>query len=222
MEKNHAKAIIGTGFDAVIIANGDYPSHPIARAIIEKAPFVCCCDGAAMAYMEQGRMPHAIVGDGDSLPQAFIQQHASIIHTSSEQKYNDLTKATRFCVSKGYRRIVYLACTGKREDHALGNISLMAYYKRTMNVQPIMFTDHGYFMPAQGTQTFQSMEKQQVSIFRINGETLTSEGLRWDIYPFSDWWEGTLNEAIGETFTIHSDGEYLVYQTYEIKQSKPI
>lgn len=217
MERNHAQAIAGQDFDAVIIANGDYPTHPAACSIIEKATFVCCCDGAAQTHMEHGLMPHAIVGDGDSLPEEFIKKYASIIHTSAEQKYNDLTKATRHCISLGYRKIAYIACTGKREDHALGNISLMAYYRRTMEVQPIMFTDYGYFMPAQGTQTFPCMPRQQVSIFRISGKTLTSEGLRWDIYPFSDWWEGTLNEAVGSTFTILSDGEYIVYQTYDTK-----
>jgi thiamine pyrophosphokinase len=113
--------------------------------------------------------------------------------------------------------IAYLGCTGKREDHTLGNISLMAFYMEEFGIKPYMFTDYGVFMPAHGTQTFRSTPRLQVSIFNISCEELTSEGLRWNAYPYRQLWQGTLNEATGDSFTIHADGTYIVYVTYEAK-----
>ena len=33
--------------EAVILANGEYPSHPLPLQMLENAEFVVCCDGAA-------------------------------------------------------------------------------------------------------------------------------------------------------------------------------
>ncbi len=204
-------------FDCVILANGDYPTHPIPLSILHNTSHLICCDGAAETVLSHGIMPHAIVGDGDSLTDDTKRQFPDRIHTYSEQEYNDLTKATRFAIQQGFKTIAYLGCTGKREDHALGNISLMSFYQREFHILPVMYTDHGTFTPCHGTQTFPSFPRQQVSIFNLTATTLTSDGLRWQSYPYREWWQGTLNETLTDTFTIHADGDYIVFQTYEGK-----
>lgn len=204
-----------TTYDAVVLAAGNYPTHPAALAVLQQTRYVVCCDGAAQAYINHGCTPQAIVGDGDSLPDDIRKRYASIIHIVDEQEYNDLSKATRHCLSMGFKRIAYLGCTGRREDHTMGNISLMSFYRREWQVDPIMFTDHGVFLPANGTRSFPSHSGQQISIFRVRCNHLSGEGLRWHVYTYDDLWQGTLNEALGNTFTIHSDGEYIIFQTYE-------
>ncbi len=59
-----------TPFDAVILGNGDFPTRPLALYLLKNAPYICCCDGAGRTLIEHKMMPHAIVGDCDSLPQA--------------------------------------------------------------------------------------------------------------------------------------------------------
>ena len=207
-----------TTYDCVILGDGDFPSHPVGLGILRNAKFLCCCDGAGKKAIERGIHPDAIVGDGDSLDEEFKKQHADIIHMVSEQEYNDLTKNTRYCISKGFRRIAYLGCTGKREDHTLGNISLMSFYHKQFGITPVMITDYGFFTPAEGENTFKSFAGQQVSIFNIDSDSLTSEGLKWDAYPYKQWWQGTLNEALSDKFTIKADGQYIIYQTFDKKQ----
>ncbi|MCR5642044.1 MAG: thiamine diphosphokinase, partial [Prevotella sp.] len=107
-------------FDAVILADGEFPTADIPLQILREAKFLCCCDGAAAKAITQGFMPDAIVGDGDSLTPEFKTRYAAIIHLEKEQDDNDLTKATRFCLEKGFRSIAYLGTTGKREDHTIG------------------------------------------------------------------------------------------------------
>ena len=204
-------------FDAVVLCAGDFPTHDIPLCVLRDAPYLCCCDGAAVQAVSYGLRPDAIVGDGDSLPDDFKRQYSGIIHLVSEQEYNDMTKATRHCIRRGARRIVYVGATGKREDHTMGNISLLAYYLDSLSVQPVMLTDYGFFVPASGSRTFGSFARQQVSIFNVSSRSIVSEGLRWPSYAYSALWQGTLNEAEADTFTLRADGTYIVYRTYEPK-----
>lgn len=200
-------------FDCVILGAGDWPESDVARDVLAKAGYVCCCDGAAAEYLQHGRVPNAIIGDGDSLPEEIAEKYKIICHHVAEQESNDLTKATRFCLGMGFRRIAYIGCTGRREDHTIGNIALLLHYLG-LGVEAIMFTDYGSFTPACGRQVFPSFPGEQVSIFRGRCTTLSSTGLRWNAYPFDELWQGTLNEALGDSFTIDSDGTYIIYRTY--------
>ena len=204
-------------FDAVILCDGDYPSHAIPLSILQHAKYLVCCDGAGMNHILHGGTPDAIVGDGDSLPEDFKRRYADILHIVNEQEDNDQTKATRFCIAKGCRRIAYLGSTGKREDHALSNISLIMRYKRQFHLDVTMVTDNGYFTPAIGTQTFESFPRQQISIFNFGCQQLEGEGFRWNPYPYEELWQGSLNEAVGNEVTIHADGNYLLFRTFEPK-----
>ena len=130
-------------FDAVILGNGDFPSHAVPLGILRNAPHIVCCDGAGISLIERGIVPDAIIGDGDSLPQKFKEEYGHIIHIVNEQEHNDQTKATLFCRNRGYRRIAYIGATGRREDHTIGNISLLMDYMTDYGMEPVMVTDHG-------------------------------------------------------------------------------
>lgn len=192
--------------ETVILANGAFPTHAVPLELLRRAAHVVCCDGAVSSYPDAD----VVIGDGDSVPASF--QHRLV--RVEEQADNDLTKATRYCLKQGWRKIAYLGCTGKREDHTLGNISLLMRYFREWQVEGVMYTDDGFFIPARGNRTFESFARQQVSIFNFGCTEMQSEGLRWACSPTQEWWQGTLNEALHSSFTIHANGDYLVYCTY--------
>ena len=200
---------MNTQFDVVIVANGEFPTNEIPLGILKNAKHIVACDGA----IKNVPQAEVVVGDGDSVPTIY---HDKLIQIE-EQEDNDLTKATRYCLSMKWHKIAFLGCTGKREDHTLGNIGLLMRYFREMGVEGMMFTDYGFFTPACGNHTFQSQKGQQVSIFNFGCKQLTSEGLRWNSYAYEEWWQGTLNEALGDKFSFCADSYYLVYQTYGIK-----
>lgn len=201
-------------FDTVIVANGQFPRHAVPLEILHQAEHLVVCDGAIASFQSSEKIGKAvIIGDGDSVPSEYRNRLIQI----DEQDDNDQTKATRYCVEKGWKRIAYLGSTGLREDHTLGNISLLMRYYREMGVEGTMFTDHGFFTPAYGNQTIPSTKGQQVSIFNFGCNQLTAEGLRWNTYNFQEWWQGTLNEALGDSISFRADGYYLIYQTYDIK-----
>ncbi len=230
-------------YDAVVLANGEQPTHQIALKLLKEAPYIVCCDGAIQRY----NYADAIVGDGDSISSWARKKYEEIFEQVDEQDDNDLTKATRHCMTKGFRRIVYLGATGLREDHTLGNISLLIRYAKEFDIEPIMVTNYGWFVPVCKEQTedifhkeaisksemaflpkendkeknsncytreFISEPNQQVSIFNFGCTQLYTEGLRYDGYPFTSWWQGTLNEATADHFNIVADGDYLVFRTF--------
>ena len=202
--------------DAVIVANGDFPSAEIPLQILQRAKIVVCCDGGADEYIAKGFTPDIIIGDGDSLSAENRERFADIIHYDADQETNDQTKAVKFLLDKGLLNIAIVGATGKRDDHTLGNIALLAEYLR-MGATVRSYTDYGVFIPCSGSNTFNCKAGAQVSIFNISAKNLTSEGLTYPIYDFTAWWQGTLNEATAEQFTINASGDYIVYITYESK-----
>jgi len=203
-------------YDAVILANGTFPKAEQPLRMLREAAFLCCCDGAA-ARVERA---DCVVGDGDSLPPELKARLADRFIQVDEQEDNDLTKATRHCLALGFRRLLYLGATGGREDHTLGNIALMVEYRRRFGIAPTMMTDHGTFTPHCGDAVLQSFAGQQVSLFNFGCTVFEGRGLRYPVRPFDNWWQGTLNEATGTSFSLHADGDYLVFRSFLDKQGR--
>jgi thiamine pyrophosphokinase len=199
--------------DAVILANGDYPTASLPLRILSEAPYVACCDGGANEYITKGHLPNIIIGDGDSLCPNYREHYASLIHHNPDQETNDQTKAIQYLHARGMKRIAIVGATGKREDHTIGNISLLMEYMR-MGCEVRSYTDYGTFIPCKGTCTFECQPGQQISIFNFTAKHLKSSGLAYSIYDFSTWWQGTLNHSTSDTFTIEAEGEYLVFIAY--------
>lgn len=224
-------------YDAVILAAGDFPTHPMPASLLDHQRVVCC-DGAAEAFIASGRTPYTVVGDGDSLSED-TKSLVRFVHVK-EQDTNDLSKAVAWTVKQhGEGRLASLAAgcgdvarigersklklaiigaTGKREDHTLGNISLLIDYMRR-GIDAEMITDHGVFLPCHGTRTFTaSGNRQEISIFNFTCTRLTGEGLDYPLRPFTDWWQGTLNYVNSPTFTVYADGDYLIFLSFSFRK----
>ncbi len=200
---------------AVIIANGRFPHHPLPLSHIKHAEFIVCCDGAANEFIADGGIPHAIVGDGDSISEENRHRFADILHIDRDQESNDLTKSVRFCVQQGIKDIVIVGGTGKREDHTLGNISLLAEYIKMAAV--VMVTNWGIFTPIHATTEFKSFQGEAVSLFSIDRAEISTRGLKYplDRRVLTNWWQGSLNVSLGETFTVETTGRVIVFQAYK-------
>jgi len=200
----------------VIVADGVFPQHGIPLSYIKNAERIVCCDGSTENLFLTGYKPDAIVGDMDSVSEELANMFADRIFIDESQETNDLTKAVTWCREKGYNDIVIVGATGKREDHTIGNISLLALYAEFADV--IMVTDTGILKPFLKSSSVFSFPGQQVSIFSMDQKTeITSHGLK---YPLSkqkieNWWEATLNEALTDSFSLEfQHGRVIVYQKF--------
>lgn len=202
----------------VIIANGDFPTHKYPKSIINNASYIICLDGALHASLNNNINPNIIIGDGDSISALLKERYAHLLLIFTDQNTNDLTKAVNYCIEQGKSKIKIVAATGKREDHTLGNISLLLEYMDKVDVEII--TDYGAFTPISSRTKFESTKGQQVSIFNMNNNPITSHNLKYPLnnMVLSNLWKGTLNECLGEWFTIETRGKTLIYKTFDAKQ----
>jgi thiamine pyrophosphokinase len=200
----------------VIVADGSFPVHEIPLTYLRNAAKIVCCDGSASTLVSAGFIPDAIVGDMDSLDEKLAERFSDRIHVIPEQETNDLTKSVNWCIENGYDDLVILGATGKREDHTLGNISLLAEYVKSVRVT--MVTDTGFLIPLIGSATLPACKGQQISIFSIDNSTeITSSGLKFPLYKtrLGNWWQATLNECTGESFSLEfSSGRLILYMKF--------
>ena len=201
-------------YSIVIVANGAFPTGMYALDILRKAEQIICCDGALDKLVAAGYEPTAIVGDLDSAQTASLQHWKDRLHPDKSEEYNDLQKALKYCIANGLNHVTLLGCGGLREDHFIANLSIMATYSEQLDLK--MVTDYGTFIAIRQTTTLPSFKGQQISVFCKNEHLpLTFHNLKYPVHErcFQHLWEGSLNEALGNEFTIelHSEGVVVVY-----------
>ncbi|MBO7479625.1 MAG: thiamine diphosphokinase [Bacteroidales bacterium] len=194
----------------VILAHGEFPSSDRTLGILKQADRIICCDGAAERLLEEGIVPDLIVGDMDSLPEALQQRYADIICRDSDQETNDLTKAFNAAVEPLPDTIHILGATGKREDHTLANVSLLADYAEALagsGCDIDMITESGVFRAfCAKDASFSCPLGVEISIFAFdNTLQMSCEGLfyKTDRVTFDTLWKATLNHSIAEQFSLH-------------------
>lgn len=191
--------------ETVILAAGDFPSvGSRAWRILMEAKRVICCDSAADAYRAKtGREPSAVVGDCDSVRGTF-----KTLVKIDDQDTNDLAKAVEYCRTRGWDRPVILGATGKREDHAIGNVF------RALEYGLDVVTDHGRFTALEAHSAYEVGKGASVSVFATERDTvMTSKGLRWPLagVKFSNLYCATLNRADADVIELSTNRRVYVY-----------
>ncbi|MBQ5803719.1 MAG: thiamine diphosphokinase [Bacteroidales bacterium] len=213
----------------VILADGSFPQTAYPLSILNKADIIICCDGAILKLLEHTNlMADYIVGDMDTLDEENKLKFKDIIIHNPDQQTNDQTKAFRFALTLSPSRISILGATGGREDHTLGNISLLTEYSKEIEYLPFppeinIITDYGVFTSYSDTCTVDSIPGEQISIFAFDATLkIKSAGLRYptDNVIFDSWWKATLNESLSDKFTLtlSHPARILVYRCFQIKQ----
>lgn len=194
-------------FDAVILANGEFPKRGgAAWELLADAKRVVACDGAAKTFRRRfGRWPTAVVGDMDSM--GCVPEGVEAVRVP-DQDTNDLEKAARWCRARGWKRLVAVGASGRREDHLIGNVF------RALDLGIEMVSDFGRFVPFLGRVSFRVAKGTPVSVFAPDrAARMTSKGLEWplDGVKFANLYCATLNRASAARVTITSDRPALAY-----------
>jgi len=200
----------------VILANGDFPSHPIPHGILKDAQIIICCDGAVNHLVQNGMEPHYILGDMDSIDDDLKNKYKNKIFKLSDQSENDLRKTIEWIENNGASKATLIGATGKREDHSIANIFTLLQYPTQLEI--VLYTDFGIFSVVKDQHIFESFIGQNVSIFSADPKIkITSNNLKYNLNnkSLTNLYYGSLNESIDDTFMITlSHGEILVYQTF--------
>ena len=200
----------------VILANGDFPSHPISLGKLQDANTIICCDGAVNHLVKNGMEPHYILGDLDSIDDNQKNKYRDRIIELPVQDENDLRKAIVWAGRNGAKKATIMGATGKRDDHTLANIFTLLQYPSQLAMT--IYTDYGIFSVVQIEQKFDSFIGQKISLFATDPNIeVTSNNLKYNmIYTkLTNLYYGSLNESINDNFSITlSHGRILVYQVF--------
>ena len=204
---------------AVIVGNGQFPKKEYPLYLLESADCVVCCDGALDTYLRHFsgrnlRRPDVVVGDMDSLSEKTAERFRDIAVKIDEQETNDQSKAFHYILEHfpDVDTVHILGATGKREDHTIGNLSLLMEYAREMRRQDCgrtvfvdIVSDWSTAFAITDTCTLDVGEGRSVSIIcPDNSLNIKSEGLVWptDNVVFDNLWQATLNRASADRISL--------------------
>ena len=204
---------------AVIVGNGQFPKKEYPLYLLESADCVVCCDGALDTYLRHFsgrnlRRPDVVVGDMDSLSKKTAERFRDIAVKIDEQETNDQSKAFHYILEHfpDVDTIHILGATGKREDHTIGNLSLLMEYAREMRRQDCgrtvsvdIVSDWSTAFAITDSCTLDVGEGRSVSIIcPDNSLNIKSEGLIWPTgnVVFDNLWQATLNRASADRISL--------------------
>ena len=201
------------------MGNGQFPKKEYPLYLLESADYVVCCDGALDTYLRHFsgrnlRRPDGVVGEMDSLSKKTSERFRDIAFKIDEQETNDQSKAFHYILEHfpDVDTIHILGATGKREDHTIGNLSLLMEYAREMRRQDCgrtvfvdIVSDWSTAFAITDTCTLDVGEGRSVSIIcPDNSLNIKSEGLVWptDNVVFDNLWQATLNRASADRISL--------------------
>ena len=202
----------------LILANGEFPKREKALKLLESNLSLVCCDGAANKCYSAGFKPDIIIGDIDSLDSELKDLFSNRIIKYEDQSSNDLSKALNWASENNIKSVTILGADGGDDDHYLGNLFLVLENNYDFKVKII--TNNGDFELV-NDKSFPSKPNQKISIFCTDREArISSNGLKYELesYQFTNFYGATLNESLGDSFTITCDREnvnILVYRKDE-------
>jgi thiamine pyrophosphokinase len=197
-----------------IVANGQFPNHPLPLQILYESKTIICTDGSANLLIDKGINPNVIIGDMDSLlidNKAFSGQFIK----DSNQENTDLEKAFEWCIKNNVNTINVLGASQQREDHSITNLYLLLTYCDAINLTYV--TDYFSITCHEGNRIFSSFKNQIVSILPVKHiQDISTENLKYNLsdeeLPISS--RGISNQSISDNFTINSSGKIWVFRSH--------
>lgn len=211
---------------AVIIGGGTFPRGEFPRYLISSADVVICCDSAVVTYLRHfpDRLPDMVIGDMDSIPAGFLRKYKGPWKRVADQQTNDQTKAFNYLIDNycGLSRITFIGIVGRRADHTIANLSLLADYASVLSKKarlldttigpscqsgldsqsdiPVIesVSDTEIAFPMLESGEFSCGQGRGVSIFTPDTTLrIKSSGLQWptDDVRFDSWWKASLNRS---------------------------
>ena len=198
----------------IILANGQYPSHPAALNKLHTAGTIICTDGSTNILLENGLTPNVIIGDMDSTTVG-QDSFKALYFKISDQDNTDLDKALEWCKVNSLSPLTVLGTSQLREDHTIGNLMLLANYSEELDINFV--TDYFTITCQHGKRSFTSFKQQLVSLLPVEDiKSITTEGLEFplidELFPLSS--RGISNRATGHQFIISSSGKIWVFRSH--------
>ena len=113
---------------ALVFLDGEYGDPAYYRAWVEKAGILLAADGGARFLLELGATPDAVVGDFDSLDEAYVRRlgraGVELVRHPARKDATDGELAVEEAVRRGCGEVVLAGGIGAL-DHTLGHLAIL-------------------------------------------------------------------------------------------------
>lgn len=186
---------------ALILCHGEPPSGALLARHVQGADVIVCTDGAADWAVQAGVPPHVVVGDMDSATRLPLTEIVDC-GAHDAQDNSDAEKALLLALERGAERVVILGATGKRLDHTLANVWLVARYHERAEI--LLADDWSELRVISGRFVLPAAPGQIISLLALTPDvTLDTAGLRWPLHgPLEMGTRGLSNEAGGDEVVV--------------------
>ncbi len=197
-----------TGPRAILFANGTTTEKDLAGLSPSDFDRIIAADGGSLVAIQRGYVPDTVVGDLDSVTHAIREQLADArwLHRPSQESC-DLEKALVVCGDEGVRDLTIVGFTGRRLDHTLANLSVLARYRDVFDFR--LITPHGMVFLVDERLELDARPGQTISLVPLLPVMrVTTTGLKYPLTaePLAlGLREGTSNEAVDGPVTITID-----------------
>lgn len=168
-----------------------------------------CADSGALSLLERGRYPDYLIGDMDSIDEAYIremeEEGTSIHRYPVDKDMSDGELSIRFAISLGPDRIEIYGGVEGRSDHILSNYQMLHLIPGSIDSRLHLGYDEIILIKEGESRKFAS-SRSIVSILPASqGARISLLGLRYEI--------NDLELPLGSTRCIHNEtcgGEFVV------------
>jgi len=174
----------------LIIGGGAAPSKELLKEESQSSDYIICADRGGEYIRAIDKLPDMLLGDFDSLNENVLEYYLSsgvtIERFPPKKDYTD----TELCLQRALKlipdEIVFLACTGSRLDHVLGNIGLLKELL-DKNIKGYIKDDNNTIFLVKDDTEINGYPGKLVSFQafteKVNG--LTIEGVRYPLKKFN-------------------------------------
>lgn len=211
---------------AVVFVNGILPNPDQWRGWLRDDDYLVAADGGVRHCLAMGRVPHALVGDLDSVTPETVEglcaQGVQIKHYPAEKNETDLELALDHALDVGADEIALLGALGGRLDQALANVLILAQRQWPVPMRIFDAEEIALVMRGGETITLDADVGQTVSLIPLSEEVtgITYTGLRYPLYEARlrlGSTRGISNEVSEVPATIHiATGIALIVQTVSV------
>ncbi len=166
---------------ALTFVNGEVTAREIEIVKTRSFNQVIAADGGTHHALKWGFSPHIVVGDLDSITPQIRNSlpDTQFVHRPS-QELNDLEKTLQYCQQAGFTHLILVGISGKRLDHTLNNLSVLARYDTQFHLEIYDAYSRIYFV--RHAFTIQGEPGQLVSLIPVGRvEGIVTKGLAFPL-----------------------------------------
>lgn len=171
---------------AVLFVNGDYSVSRVTVSKIDPSAFLVAVDGGLNHLLRLGKLPNLLIGDLDSTTDkqatSMFKAKVEIIKFPKEKNETDLELALLEMVSRKFTKLRIVGGLGKRIDHTLGNISLLAI-PELQNMDTRLVDDTCEIFLIKQTEEIKGKSNDRISLLPLFGPVMgiTTMGLDYPL-----------------------------------------